>query len=539
MQGTARMSAIDAAWLRMDRPTNPMVIVSVTILAGRCTPASLRSLLAARLLRFDRFRCRPVADSLGGTWAPDRHFDLRQHVGEVKLPRGATSADLQRAVGELAGTPLDGARPRWRFDLVQTPGRGSALVMRMHHCYADGIALVKVFLGMTSTAPDAPPADQPIDPELLRAGLGARDGRAAARDAATSGNVAASWAEVAAENLFAGAAALAADANRMSSSLIDAVVKTATHPVEAWAAAKRGVADAGNVAAAVASLLALPDDPPTPLRGRLGRTRRVAWTAPLPLAEVRAVARALGCTINDVVVSVVAGSLGRYLGTRGCDVTGLTVRAALPVNLRPPDEPLRLGNRFGLVLVDLPVGLSDPLARLFTVRTAMRSLKGSPQAVATYAVLNALGTAPSAVETFAVDVLSRKASAVVSNVPGPRTPLYFCGRRIDQMYFWVPQSGSIGVGVSILSYVDEVLFGLVADTGLVPDPDAALADVALEFERLVLLTLLGAAQSEPLAKAGAGRRVREFEAESSAVAAGRRTRRAPSPPRRRNAPSRR
>lgn len=468
MDGSRRMSAIDAAWLRMDRPTNPMVIVSVTILAGRCTPAALRRLLAARLLRFERFRCRPVADAFGGTWVPDPAFDIRAHVGEVKLPRGAGAADLQRTVGELAGTALDESHPRWRFDLVQTPGRGSALVMRMHHCYADGIALVKVFLGMTSNAAGSPPADSAVDSD---------DPHCAATSESTGG--------------------------RVSSAVLDTVVQIASHPAEAWTSALRGVSDAGNVATAMASLVAMPDDPPTPLRGALGRTRRVAWTAPLPIAEVRAVARALGCTLNDVLVSVIAGSLGRYLASRGCDVTGLTLHAALPVNLRPPDEPLRLGNRFGLVLVDLPVGLRDPFARLIAVRTAMRALKGSPQAIATYTVLNALGASPSAVESFAVDLLSRKASAVVSNVPGPRAPLYFCGHRIEQMYFWVPQSGSIGVGVSILSYVDEVMFGLVADAGLVPEPQSALAAVADEFERLVLLTLLAASQSAPLSSATA------------------------------------
>lgn len=450
MVPSARMSPVDAAWLRMDRPSNPMVIVSVTVLAGRCTTAALRRLLERRLLRFPRFSCLPVADALGGSWVPDEHFDLRAHVGERKLPPDTDEAALQQAVGALAGTPLDPTRPRWRFDLLQVPGRGSALVMRMHHCYADGIALVKTFIGMTSPTPAGEPHDvaSRTDPDV---GAGPELHVAVAR---------------------------------LAGELVAAGRQLVSRPGEALASAGRVVGEVAGVATSLAGLLALPDDPPTPLRGTLGLERRVAWAPPLPFADVRAVAHSLDCTINDVLLSLVAGSLGRYLQSRQCDLTGLQLRAALPVNLRPADEPLRLGNRFGLVLVDLPVGLTDARSRLHAVRTSMRGLKDSSQAVATFTVLNALGAAPAAVETVAIDVLSRKASAVISNVPGPREPLYLCGHRIEQMYFWVPQSGSIGVGISVLSYAGQAMVGVVADAGLVPAPAAALEGLDDEFAQL-------------------------------------------------------
>jgi diacylglycerol O-acyltransferase len=493
MPRTARMSGIDAAWLRMDRPTNPMVIVAVTILDGRCTRAAFRRLLGARLLRFPRFRCRPVADALGGTWVPDDRFSLDAHVVEQTLPRGSTQADVERIVGELAGTRLDETRPRWRFDLLQRPGHGTTVVMRIHHCYADGIALVRTYLGMTAASPESPPSDDAAHavgdtvPEVA-SGPARRtaDRRGGAQPTATASAFDA-WGEFGDVATALGAAAL-----RGAQDTWAAALRAIVHPMDTATALRRGLDELGGVGGALASLLALPDDPPTPLRGALGTSRGVAWAPPLRLPEVRAIAHALDCTINDVLLSVVAGALGRHLIARGVDVTGLTLRGAIPVNLRPPSEPVRLGNRFGLVLVDLPVGLVHPLDRLYAVRASMRALKGSRQPAATYTVLNALGAAHPAVESLAIDVLSRKASAVVSNVPGPRSPLYLCGRRIEQMYFWVPQSGSIGIGVSILSYVDDVLFGLVADAGLVPHPHEALDGVAAEFERLVKLTLLGA-----------------------------------------------
>jgi len=205
------------------------------------------------------------------------------------------------------------------------------------------------------------------------------------------------------------------------------------------------------------------------------------------------VARALGCTINDVLLSAVAGALGRYLRARGFPTEGVMLRAALPVNLRAPEDPATLGNRFGLVLLDLPIGVTHPLERLYAVRSGMQRLKGSQQAGATFVLLSALGHLPAVAETLALDMLSAKASAVISNVPGPREPLYMCDQRVSEMYFWVPQSGTVGLGISILSYAAEVHFGLIADRNLVPEPHALVDGFGAEFERLLLLTILGAA----------------------------------------------
>ncbi len=472
---TRRMSAIDTAWLRMDRRTNPMTIVSVTVLAEPCTLAAYRRMLAACLLRFDRFRQVPVQDAVGGAWVDDPYFELEAHVGEIELPGAGTQADLERLVGELAATSFDPARPRWRFDLVPHYRGGSVSIMRMHHCYADGIALVKLFLGMTSKDPAHDPVGDALPPP------------AHAEDRSLP------WLR----GLSGPAADFVAEVLHGSQDLVETALQGLRHPLDALGEAQKSATDVGGVAAELAALLALPEDPDTPLRGELGTRRQVAWIPPLPLPEVRAVGRALGATINDVLLSVVAGALGRYLREIGTDTTGLVIRATVPVNLRPADEEMRLGNRFGLVLLDLPVGLEHPLERLHAVRAAMQALKGSRQPAATFAVLNALGRLPAALEQVAIDTLSRKASVVVSNVPGPRQRLYLCGKRIAEMYFWVPQSGSIGLGISILTYVDEVLFGLVADRRRVPDPHRVIDLFGAEFERLALLTVLGAAHARP------------------------------------------
>jgi len=463
------MASIDAAFLRMDRRTNPMVIVGVMVLATPCTLAQLRHLVAERFLKHERFRCVPVAETIGAAWVEDPLFELEAHVGEVALPGEGTQADLERLAGELASTALDPRRPLWRFDLVTRYGAGSAIIERFHHCYADGIAFVRLFLSVMTPAPGAAPLLEPITGHDLRG----------------EDDALLPWLRP----LLGSAGSWLGEALSGGTEWLEKGLHGLLHPLETLGDARTAAGMAGEIA----RLAQLSDDPPTPLRGALGTRKQTAWAAPVPLAEVRTVAHALGCTINDVLLSAVAGALGRYLSARGFPTEGVTLRGALPVNLRAPEDPATLGNRFGLVLLDLPVGVTHPLERLYALRSGMQRLKGSQQAGATFVLLSALGHLPAVAETLALDMLSAKASAVISNVPGPRESLYMCDQRVSEMYFWVPQSGTVGLGISVLSYAAQVHFGLIADRNLVPEPHVLVDGFGAEFERLLLLTVLGAA----------------------------------------------
>ncbi|HXQ63734.1 MAG TPA: wax ester/triacylglycerol synthase family O-acyltransferase [Steroidobacteraceae bacterium] len=478
-----RMAGVDAAYLRMERRTNSMVIVGVIVLAERLTLEELKRLIAERWLIHERFRAVPVEEAVGGTWVEDPYFELDAHVGTLSLPADGSQAALEQLVAELASQGLDPRRPMWRFDLVPRYGKGSAIIERIHHCYADGIALVKLILGLTTAAPGAPLA--PPEPT--------------AEDPRQADEALAPWLSA----LIAPAATWLGGAIAGGTSLVEAGLKQVLHPREALGEARH----AAGMAAELASVAALPDDPPSPLKGPLGALKSVAWSKPLPLHEVRTVARALGCTVNDVLIAVIAGALGRYLRRRGYDTRGRTLRATLPVNLRLADEPASLGNRFGLVVLSLPIGIAHPLKRLYAVREAMQALKGSPQAAAAFVTLTALGHLPAAVETLVIDMLSGKASAVITNVPGPPRPIYLCDRLISEMHFCVPQSGTIGLGISLFSYAGELQFAVIADRGLVPSPHAIVDGFGDEFERLLLLTVLGIAhmRAPRLPRAGAAR----------------------------------
>jgi WS/DGAT/MGAT family acyltransferase len=262
--------------------------------------------------------------------------------------------------------------------------------------------------------------------------------------------------------------------------IVNESVDLVTHPGNALDLGR----EAASYAAALARVTLLSNDPKTALKGSLGVSKHAAWTDVLPLEEVKALGQTLGGTVNDVLVTLVTGGLRRYLLGRGDNVDGLDVRAMMPVNLRAPNEAIKLGNHFGLVVPALPVGIADPLERFLTVKLRMDQLKNSPEAFVTFAILQTMGWAPIGVEDVGVWFFASKTSLVLTNVPGPRQKLYLAGQRIENLMFWVPQSGRMGVGVSILSYAGGVTIGVITDAGLAPDPETIVAGIHEEFAAL-------------------------------------------------------
>ena len=322
-----------------------------------------------RFLRFDRFRCIPVANGNSADWIASERFDVDDHVLRVALPGRAGQHELEALAGELASTQMNPARPLWAFHLVEHYRGGSAIIVRIHHCYADGIALVQVLLSLGDGEPGipAPPLSDAVD--------------------------------VATGDLPWGLERVV----REGADLIQKGLHYALHPVQSQTALQ----DAIKMAGELARIATLSDDAPTRLKQPLTGFRRVAWAAPISLAEVKTIAKLLGCTVNDVLISTLAGALGRYLAARGDTVAGRSVRATLPVNLRPEtaQEPA-LGNYFGLLFVDLPIGIRHPLERLYAVRATLLKLKDSPQALITLRLLQVVGSLPASVEEQLITLLS-------------------------------------------------------------------------------------------------------------------------------------
>jgi diacylglycerol O-acyltransferase len=446
-----------------------MMIVGVWLLTPAITLEALRERVEDKLLKYSRFRQRAVADAMGATWVEDEAFDIAEHVKLEQLhcaPGQSERAALQQRCGELAMTPLDPERPLWQFQLIEDYEGGSALIARVHHCIADGIALISVMLSITDGGNDPPQRrrkERPVED-------GETDWLADAVLKPLSDIT------VKALGMYSGGVAKS----------IDMLANPQQPLLGSIDMARSGLQVVNDVAA----MAMMADDSPTRLKGRPDGVKCVAWGEPLPLDRVKAIGKALGCSINDVLLSCVAGAIGRYLADQGDDTQGKEIRAMVPVNLRPLEKAWQLGNRFGLAPLVLPIGISNPVERVYAVRARMAELKGSYQPLLAFAVLSVAGLFVKPVQDAVLNMFGKKATAVMTNVPGPAKPLKFLGSTLRQTMFWVPASGNIGVGVSILSYGGGVQFGLITDHALCPHPQDIIDRFEPEFERLVTLTMM-------------------------------------------------
>jgi WS/DGAT/MGAT family acyltransferase len=461
-----RMSRVDHAWLRMDNDVNLMMIVGVWLLEPRVAYEAVCERVAEKLLKYGRFRQKVVPDAMGAQWVDDEQFDIRHHVvREVLKPRKGQSAQaaLQERCARLATQPLDPARPLWQFHLIEQYGAGSALIARIHHCIGDGIALIQVTMSVTDGGADPP-----------------------TRRAREADEIEHDWLSEAVVKPLTDimVKALGATGEGMARSM-DALSK----PEQLFGSvevARTGV----QVISDVAALALMPDDSPTRLKGKPAGRKRVAWNEPIPLDAVKVVGKALNASVNDVLLACVAGAIGQYLRDLGDDPRGQEIRAMVPVNLRPLDKAWQLGNKFGLAPLVLPIGIDNPIERVYAVRRRMSELKGSYQPLLAFAVLAVAGLAIKPVQDAILNLFAKKTTAVMTNVPGPAKPLTFCGATIRQTMFWVPASGDLGVGVSILSYAGGVQFALITDEGLCPDPQRIIDRFGPEFDKLLLLALM-------------------------------------------------
>ena len=471
-----RMSKVDTAWLRMDTESNLMMILGVWVLQPGIRRAALCRRVQERLLKYPRFTQRVVEEAMGASWVADPDFDLKRHVVTERLPRkprGREQDALQERLAQLAVQPFDRRHPLWQFHLVEHYQGGSALMVRIHHCIADGMALLAVTQSLVDGG--APPPRRRAAPAASQEGL----------------EGAAQWI---AENLLKPLRGMAVHALDAAGSGVDKSLGLLLEPRQSAAQGVDGSIELARMAWRVisdaAALALMSDDSPTRLKGVPGPRKRVAWCPPIPLDEVKAVGRALNCSINDVLLSCVAGAIGAYLQAHGDEVAGQDIRAMVPVNLRPPGQVAELGNRFGLAPVILPIGLDNPVQRVYEVRRRMSELKGSLQPLLAFGILAIAGLLIKPGQDALLNLFSKKTTAVMTNVPGPRQKLKLCGATIEQNLFWVPQSGSVGLGVSILSYGGGVQFGVISDAALCPDPQKIIDEFGPEFARLAMLTLM-------------------------------------------------
>lgn len=419
-----RIAGRDAVWLQ-DSPENLMVINAVFTL-DPIDLETVREIFTERL-SFPRFSRRVVYRRGRPYWQDDEGYDVKRHI--FLAPPVAQDPDapfgrekLQDYIASLAPTPLPEDRPLWQVQVIpRFSDDRSALYVRIHHVMADGISLLPVVFSLMDRGED----DDAGDLE--------REARAMNKPKST-------W----------------------------------------WMLLKTVLLGPFLL---IQKLLWWPDR--NSLHGpKLSGKKRVAWTRPIDVADVKEVKDAYGATVNDVLMSCVTGAFERLLRDRSGERLR-QLRVSMPINIRSVDEQPVMENKFAAVLFGLPVGHEDPRERLRAMSERLVQLKGSVEPIFTYATVRLmLALLPLWMSRLLIDFLANKCTCVISNVPGPRRKVLLAGRRLRAMLFWVPQRSDVGIGISMMSFSGRLYLGAIADTALLEDPAEIVRAFEEEFEGL-------------------------------------------------------
>jgi diacylglycerol O-acyltransferase len=452
------MSPLDAAFLQIEdaEPQASMAIASAAVFDGPApTAAEFAELIAGRLPLIPRYRqkARQVPLDLGPpVWVDDPTFDLAYHLRRTVAPAPGGDAELAATIGEIMSERLDRDHPLWEYWIIEGLARRRwALLSKIHHCLADGVsgtALYQVILDPTPQprppAPDAwRPGPEPSDLALITTAL---------RDLALV-----PWNQL-----------------RLVAGLL-------RHPTaalgRAWDVARGGWALTG---AAVPAR-------PSSLSGPVARRRSYAFSRGR-LADVTAVRKAFGGTVNDVALAAAAGGFRALLLARGETPHPDTVRTLVPVSVRLPTADDTPDNRVSLMLATLPLQIADPVARLAAVSRQLLGLKDAHEAEAGAALVELAGAEPFPASAVPVRAMARLAQrsvvSVTTDVPGPRAPLFMLGRRLREIVPYVPIGSTMRIGVSIFTYCDRITFGVTGDAETVPDVDVLARAIADDLAEL-------------------------------------------------------
>ncbi len=518
---TQKISVQDALWLSMDRPNNLMVIDGVLWFLEQPDWDAVRGVVEERLVkRFPVFSSKAVKGDDGLSWVSDPDFDISNHLLRADLPSPCTLTEAQEFVGAQRSRPLSKDKPLWEFHIIDNVVRddgvtGAIVMVRFHHAIADGVRLVQVIFGLCD----------PIEGDM---GVAASVGGGRGLDASTKSGASGPLDAVVGVATGLGGQAVSAGLGAVSSvrstaefalgagtsaaaGLVGRTVGAATDPVGTAKALPGAIAgmpghvssavghgqamfddalgiigDPGQLVDAFTALAPVPDEVPntaasvaklafsmpsvkTSWSGTPGTAKSVHWVDAMQLDRVKEVGRGTGATVNDVLLSVVAGTLRDYLAEHGESVS--EVMWMIPVSLKPfdPGMPEELGNHFALVALKMPLDIADPKERLAEINRRINKIKKSHEAVITFGVQRAIATSPEQIGVFLTNFFANKAVGVLTNVPGPRGPIALAGTPVEGVLGWAPTSGDCPMTITIFSYNGRVHVGFGVDQDLIPD----------------------------------------------------------------------
>ena len=450
-----RLTSLDASFLYLETPTVHMHVAGVSVFDpredGPLTYDDVQRVVEARLHMAPRLRQRVMRVPFGlarPLWTDDDRFDLDFHLRRAAIPSPGGRFQLERAAGRVLSRPLDPAKPLWELYVFEgLAEHRTAVLLKMHHALADGISGMTIASALFDLAPDAGAGTPPETP----------------------------W--------------RAAPPPSRDDLLRDAAQDLVLHPLEAIGhavgAPARTLAVIGETLSGVRDVVDMGAPPAGPFDTEIGPARRFAM-ADASFARIREIKRTLGGTVNDVVLTAVAGGLHDLLEHRGEETRGRTLRVMVPVSVRSKAEQGEVGNRVAPAFVDVPVGSIRARTRLQRVRRATAQLKDSSMAVGADSIIGLGAYAPPALHAMAARLASRGRwfNLVVSNVPAPQVPLYLAGAPLVANYPSMPLGERSGLSVACTSLAGTMAFGLTADWDSLPDVEVLARGIETAVDEL-------------------------------------------------------
>ncbi|MEX2226341.1 MAG: wax ester/triacylglycerol synthase family O-acyltransferase [Dehalococcoidia bacterium] len=469
-----RMSAEDAWFLYFEKPDAPLHIGSVAIYEGQIPFEKMYASLDARMHTIPRYRQRAVIPPFYAghpTWEDDPRFSLHRHLKLITLDPPGTEEQLRDLCSDMFAKSLPRDRPLWDIAMIQgLEGDRTAMLSRVHHCLVDGVSGIELLLAVLDLVPNpepTPPPEQEWRPKQPP-------------------NPLQSWSDAMFEQMETNVRAF----TEWQSGLLDP--RSQFRQMTEFQRA---------IEVAIPSVMRRA--PSTPWNKPISGNRRSAWTC-MQFHEVRGIRSALGGTVNDVMLTILGGALGRYLREHGVNTEGMSIRLMIPVNVRSDSEQGALGNRVSMMLPQIPVGIANPAERLLAVREQMENLKSDKQADAFEQFSRMSRNIPAMFHALAGmgGVPAGNVNLVCTNVPGPLIPLYAVGHRMIAHYPMVPLAGDLGIGAGITSFDKGLYLGIMADPNVVPDVDTIRRYADEEF---VLLRTLAQVEPSDLPDVGVSR----------------------------------
>jgi WS/DGAT/MGAT family acyltransferase len=492
--GYDRLSAQDNSFLLWETPYVHMHVASTLVFEtgpfrsadGGVDIERYKRATEATLHRVPRYRQKLhwIPGFQHAVWVDDPRFSLDFHVRHTALPKPGSPAQLKRLSARIMSQPLDRRRPLWENWVVEglEGGERFALITKIHHCMIDGASGMDLSQILMSPSPEPDeleppppfvPKPAPSRAELLRSEVG---------------------------RLLGTPLRVARDLRRFSEESEDVREELRTR--------LRAVVKMAGMGMSA-------DE--TPLNGRVGPHRRFDWWR-VPLADLKAIRQALGCSINDVVLTIVTGAVREYLLLRGVDPGGLTFRVSAPVSVRNAEERGKLGNRVSSWVIPLPIAEPDPRAQLAAIHQETDRLKRERTALGVETIMKMADFTPSTLLTLGARAASGPINSIVTNVPGPQFPLYLQGARMLEIYPQVPLLDGLGVGIALASYDGFVHWGFNSDPDIAPDADVFVDQIRSSYARIAQLVPSAPAGHAETGKGKAARPTRVRKAGNGSAA---------------------